>query len=70
MGDYIALHNQAGHLPQKFKHIPNDTVWVREDHWSPLSRSHIIGHETLEHQYMKNGMSYKQAHFRTQFLYP
>jgi hypothetical protein len=63
MGDYIALHKNASHLPKKFKKIKKNEVWVRSDYYNnPQKFKALKTHEKIELALMKKGIPYKKAH--------
>jgi len=63
MGNYIALHKKATHLPKKFKKIKKNEVWIRSDYYNnPNKFKAIKTHEKIELALMKKGVPYKKAH--------
>ena len=63
MGNYIALHKKASHLPKRFKKIKKNEVWVRSDYYNnPQKFKALKTHEKIELALMKKGIPYKKAH--------
>ena len=63
MGNYIALHKNASHLPKRFRKIKKNEVWVRSDYYNnPKKFKTLKTHEKIELALMKKGLSYKKAH--------
>ena len=63
MGNYIALHKKASHLPKRFKKIRKNEVWVKSDYYNnPNKFKAIKTHEKIELALMKKGVPYKKAH--------
>jgi len=70
MREYISFRWDTPH--PKSCHVKKNEIWIRKDETeNKLTEWHILNHEEYEEHLMKKyHLSYEEAHFRTQFLYP
>ena len=63
MGEYIAVNGRLPkrELPMRMRNMKTDDIYIRENIIGER-RQRITLHEFREMRYLKNGLSYKDAH--------